>query len=117
MRRLIRSALFVPASKPRAVDKAAHVGADLLILDLEDSVGPEEKAEARACVDTAMSVWSASGAIRTVRINGLDTPWGAADLRMAAQTADAVVIPKVEQVGDLHEVRSALSAHGSSMPI
>ena len=117
MRRLIRSALFVPASKPRAIDKAAHVGADLLILDLEDSVGPDEKEEARATVDTAMDVWSASGAIRTVRVNAMGTPWGAADLRVAAQLADAVIIPKVEQVGDLHEVRSALSSHGSSIPI
>ena len=47
MKRLIRSALFVPAAKPRAIEKAAHAGADLLILDLEDSVGPEEKTEAR----------------------------------------------------------------------
>jgi citrate lyase beta subunit len=116
MRRLIRSALFVPASKPRAVDKAAHVGADLLILDLEDAVGPEEKEEARSGVDTAMDIWSASGAIRAVRINALDTQWGQADLRVAA-LADAVVLPKVQQVGDLHEARSALSTHGTSIPI
>ena len=117
MRRLIRSALFVPAIKPRAVDKAAHVGADLLILDLEDAVGPQEKDEARTSVDTAMDIWSASGAIRAVRINALDTEWGSADIRTAARFADAIVLPKVDQVGDLHEARSALSAHGSSIPI
>ena len=116
MRRLIRSALFVPASKPRAIGKAAHVGADLLILDLEDAVGPEEKEAAREAVAGALDSWSGSGAIRCVRINALDTPWGNADIRAAAR-ADAVVLPKVEQVGDLHGARSALSAHGVSIPI
>jgi len=116
MRRLIRSALFVPASKPRAIEKAAHVGADLLILDLEDAVGPEEKTDARAVVDDALRSWESSGAIRAIRINALETEWGAADLRSAAR-ADAVILPKVEQVGDLHAARSALSSHGSSIPI
>ncbi|MFY0639241.1 HpcH/HpaI aldolase/citrate lyase family protein [Maricaulis maris] len=116
MRRLIRSALFVPASKPRAIEKAAHVGADLLILDLEDAVGPEEKTDARAVVENALHSWDSSGAVRAVRINALETEWGAADLRSAAR-ADAIILPKVEQVGDLHAARSALSSHGSSIPI
>lgn len=116
MRRLIRSALFVPASKPRAIEKAAHVGADLLILDLEDAVGPDEKPAARDSVDEALHAWQSSGAIRAVRINALDTEWGAADIRAAAR-ADAIILPKVEQVGDLHAARSALSSHGSSIPI
>jgi len=116
MRRLIRSALFVPASKPRAIEKAAHVGADLLILDLEDAVGPSEKTEAREIVAEVMQQWDMSGAIRAVRINALETEWGAADIR-AASRADAVILPKVEQVGDLHAARSALSSHGSSIPI
>jgi len=116
MRRLIRSALFVPAFKPRAIEKAAHVGADLLILDLEDAVGPEEKEEARERVGEAMEAWSASGAVRAVRVNGGDTPWGQADMREAAR-ADAVVLPKVDQVGDLHAGRTALNAHGTSIPI
>ncbi|MEP3073375.1 MAG: aldolase/citrate lyase family protein, partial [Maricaulis sp.] len=85
MRRLIRSALFVPASKPRAIEKAAHVGADLLILDLEDAVGPDEKDEARARVADALDSWSASGAIRAVRVNGPDTAWNAADMRESAR--------------------------------
>jgi citrate lyase beta subunit len=116
MRRLIRSALFVPAAKPRAIEKAAHVGADLLILDLEDAVGPEEKEDARDRVAEAMTAWSASGAVRAVRVNALDTPWGQADMRAAAR-ADAVVLPKVNQVGDLHGARTALSSHGTSIPI
>ncbi|MHA6287981.1 HpcH/HpaI aldolase/citrate lyase family protein [Maricaulis sp. CAU 1757] len=116
MKRLIRSALFVPAAKPRAIDKAAHAGADLMILDLEDAVGPEEKAEARDRVADALARWDVSGAIRAVRINALDSEWGQADLRAAAR-ADAIVLPKVDQVGDLHAARSALSSHGSSIAL
>lgn len=116
MRRLIRSALFVPASKPRAIQKAAHLGADMLILDLEDAVGPSEKEKAREQVELALKLWQGSGAIRSVRINALPTPWGTGDMA-AASRADAVILPKVEQVGDLHEARSALNAHGSSIPL
>ena len=116
MRRLIRSALFVPASKPRAIQKAAHLGADMLILDLEDAVGPEEKEAGRAEVASALKAWEGSGALRAVRINALTTQWGAADIAAAAR-ADLIVLPKVEQVGDLHEARSALNAQGSSVPI
>jgi citrate lyase beta subunit len=116
MKRLIRSALFVPASKPRAIQKAAHLGADMLILDLEDAVGPDEKDEARDVVGPALKAWSGSGAVRAVRVNGLDTVWGSADFREAAG-ADAVVLPKVDQIGQLHEARSELNLHGASAPI
>jgi len=116
MKRLIRSALFVPASKPRAIEKAAGLGADMLILDLEDALGPEEKADGRKAVEKALSGWATSGAIRAVRINDLDTPWGQDDVRAACR-ADAIVLPKVDQVGDLHSARQALSSHGVSTPI
>lgn len=116
MRRLIRSALFVPASKPRAIQKAAHIGADMLVLDLEDAVGPDEKEAAREAVGAALETWASSGAVRAVRVNGLETEWGHADMRVAAH-ADAVVLPKVDQVGDLHEARSELNLHGSSIPV
>lgn len=116
MRQLIRSALFVPAIKPRAVEKAAHLGADMLVLDLEDSVGPDEKSDARAHIAPSLKAWEASGAIRCVRVNGLETEWGPADMRLAAD-ADAVLLPKVSSVGDLHDARAALNAHGRSTPI
>jgi citrate lyase beta subunit len=116
MRRLLRSALFVPASRPRAVAKAAHIGADMLVLDLEDAVGPDDKASARDSVTDILRSWEGSGSIRAVRINALATEWGTGDLRVATN-ADAVILPKIDQVGDLHAVRSALSSHGSSIPI
>jgi citrate lyase beta subunit len=116
MKRLIRSALFVPASKPRAIQKAAQLGADMLILDLEDAVGPDEKEAAREAVRPALRTWASSGSICAVRVNGLDTKWGAADFREAVN-ADAVVLPKVDQLGQLHEARSELNLHGASTPI
>lgn len=116
MRRLLRSALFVPASNPRAIDKAAHLGADMLVLDLEDAVGPDEKIDARARVEVALSIWENSGSIRVVRINSLASEWGAADLR-AASRADAIILPKIEHVGELHDARTSLSSQGSSIAI
>ena len=116
MKRLIRSALFVPANNARAIEKAANLGADMLVLDLEDAVGPDDKDAAREIVAGALSLWQSSGALRAVRVNGANTAWGAADLRAASQ-AEAVILPKVEQVGDLHAARSTLNAHGSSVPL
>ncbi|WP_417469418.1 HpcH/HpaI aldolase/citrate lyase family protein [Maricaulis sp.] len=116
MKRLIRSALFVPANNPRAIEKAAQLGADMLVLDLEDAVGPDDKEGARGLIPGTLEHWQTSGALRAVRVNGADTPWGAGDLRAASQ-ADAVILPKVEQVGDLHGARSSLNAYGSSVPL
>jgi len=116
MKRLIRSALFVPANNPRAIEKAAQLGADMLVLDLEDAVGPDDKESARGLISGTLEHWRSSGALCAVRVNGADTPWGAGDLRAASQ-AEAVILPKVEQVGDLHGARSSLNACGSSVPL
>lgn len=116
MKRLIRSALFVPANNPRAIEKAAQLGADMLVLDLEDAVGPDDKEAVRALVPQVLERWQSSGAVRAVRVNSAGTAWGAADLR-AAIKAEAVILPKVEQVGDLHAARSSLNAYGSSVPL
>lgn len=103
---LMRSALFVPASRPSAIEKAAGTGADLLMLDLEDAVGEGDKAEAREAVGTAISLWRGAGVCAAIRINGTDTPHWRADLE-AASAADLIVIPKVDGVGDLEAVREA----------
>jgi citrate lyase beta subunit len=116
MKRLIRSALFVPANNPRAIEKAALLGADMLVLDLEDAVGPDDKDAVRALVPQALERWQSSGAVLAVRVNAGNTAWGAADLRGASK-AEAIILPKVEQVGDLHAARSALNAFGSSVPL
>lgn len=92
---LVRSVLYLPASNARAVEKARTLPADVVVLDLEDAVAPEAKADARdAAVAAAMT--GGFGGRLAVRINGLDTPWGADDLIALAQTpVTTVVAPKV----------------------
>ena len=91
-----RSVLFLPASNPRAIEKARTLACDVAILDLEDAVAPEAKAEARAAAVAAVQA-GGFGPRLGVRINGLDTPWGEADLQALQGTGvDLVVVPKVE---------------------
>jgi len=95
--RLRRSALYVPGSNPRALQKAAELPADVLILDLEDAVLPAAKAEARAAVMAAVAARRFGHREVVIRINGTDTAWGASDLEAAAASgADGLLLPKVE---------------------
>jgi citrate lyase subunit beta/citryl-CoA lyase len=92
---LKRSLLYVPAINARALDKALGLPADAVIIDLEDSVGPEAKDQARAAAVAAIRR-GFPGKIVALRCNALDTPWGPADLRAAVEAApDVVVTPKV----------------------
>ena len=102
--RPIRSALFVPGSRPRAIEKAAGLKADMLILDLEDAAGPDEKAEAQTRVSGALSSWADCGTVRAVRVNAIGTGLEAGDIA-AALAADAIVLPKVERVDDVQAAR------------
>lgn len=109
-----RSALFMPASNPRALAKARSLPADIIILDLEDAVAPEQKDEARdAAVATIYSGGFGNREV-AIRVNGLDTPWGAADLAAVANCGvDAVVAPKVNGPQDVLAWNEAL-AHAAS---
>ncbi|MEL6996788.1 MAG: CoA ester lyase [Pseudomonadota bacterium] len=109
-----RSALYMPGSKPQALDKARSLAADALILDLEDAVVPAEKPAARDTVTAALAQGGYGGRELIVRINGLDTPWGPDDLIAAATSgADAVLIPKVESAETIHDVSARLDAAGA----
>jgi citrate lyase subunit beta/citryl-CoA lyase len=91
-----RSVLFVPGSNARALAKARALPADGLILDLEDAVAPTEKESARRLVAASLAEGGFGRRERVVRVNGLDSPWGAADLEaMARAGADAICLPKV----------------------
>lgn len=106
-----RSLLFVPADQEAKVRKAAALDADGVILDLEDGVAPERKAEARAAVVAALATLSFGARERLVRINALDSPWGREDLaalRAAAVLPDTVVIPKIDRPEQLLDVAQAL---------
>ena len=92
-----RSVLYLPGSNPRALDKARTLPADGLIFDLEDAVAPEAKEAARANVAAALSEGGYAPRELILRVNGLDTVWGHADLAIAATLPiDAVLLPKVE---------------------
>ena len=74
-----RSVLYIPGSKERALEKALGLAADAIIFDLEDAVAPEEKPAARDLLARVLRDWDFGKRARIVRINGLDTPWGADD--------------------------------------
>ena len=109
-----RSVLYMPGSKPRALEKARGLAADALILDLEDAVAPGEKAAAREGVVAALAEGGYGPRETVVRVNGLDTEWGAADLDAAAATgADAILVPKVESAAMVAEVERRMIAAGA----
>jgi citrate lyase subunit beta / citryl-CoA lyase len=92
-----RSALYLPGNKPRALEKGKSLPADVVILDLEDAVGPDAKADSRATVCDAISSDSYGPREVVVRVNGLDTEWHDEDLAaVAGSAAHGVLVPKVE---------------------
>jgi len=112
--RPLRSVLYIPGSKPRALDKARGLPADAIIFDLEDAVIPEEKVTARATLAEALATGGYGTRMKIIRINGLDTEWGADDAKAAAEMgADAILLPKVNSPADL----DALAAITGDMPL
>lgn len=109
-----RSALYMPGSNARALDKARELPADQVILDLEDAVAPGAKADARARVVEAARAGGYGRREVLVRVNGLDTPWGHADLAAAATSgADGVLVPKVESADMVRRCLAVLDAAGA----
>lgn len=108
MRRPCRTVLYLPAAHPRAVEKARVLDVDAVILDLEDAVAPELKAEARAAAVAAAVAGGFRGRLG-VRVNGADTPWGADDLAAVAAAPIAfVVAPKISGPADIAPIAARL---------
>lgn len=104
-----RSALYMPGSNERALQKAKTIPADVLILDLEDAVAPDAKPLARDQVCAAVKSGGYGGREVVIRINALETPWGTDDLMAAiAAEPDAVLVPKVVHAGDVISVAKIL---------
>jgi citrate lyase beta subunit len=104
----------MPGSRERALEKARSLPADGLILDLEDAVGLAEKETARGLVAEAVRRRPYGKREVIIRINGLDSPWGAADLEMAAfMGPDAILVPKVENAATVQQVAARLAALGA----
>lgn len=109
-----RSALYMPGSNARALEKAKSLDADAIVLDLEDAVAPEQKDMARGQVCAAVAAGGFGHRQVVIRINALDTPWGAEDLSAAAKAApDAVLLPKPDGGRDIERATDALRQAGA----
>lgn len=105
--RLLRSVLYIPGSKARALEKARTLAVDAIIFDLEDAVAPDEKASARDTLASELNTGGYGHRLRIVRTNGLDTAWGADDAKAVARMeCDALLLPKVESKADIDAVRA-----------
>src|SRR5271156_4327446 len=95
-----RSVLYMPGSNAKALAKASMLPADALILDLEDSVAPDQKITARERVVQALRTGGFGGREVVIRVNGPHSPWGEEALAAASAAGpDAVLLPKVDGPG------------------
>ena len=107
--RPFRSVLYMPGSNQRALEKAKTLAADALILDLEDAVAPDAKAEARNLIATAVNQGGYVNRYLIVRINGFDTEWGKDDLAGIANCKPhAILLPKVSTPEDIQTLASKM---------
>ena len=120
-----RCQLFGPGSRPALFEKMAASAADVINLDLEDSVAPSDKDSARANIIAATHDVDWGGKTLSVRINGLDTPYWYRDvvdlLEQASDRLDQIMIPKVGNAADIYAVDALVSsieaAKGRTKPI
>ena len=104
--------MYMPGANARALEKAKTLAADGFIFDLEDAVAPDAKETARRQVRDAVDAGGYGARERVVRVNGLDTPWGADDIAaFASADIDAVLLPKVEGPPMVEQVVKLLAAH------
>lgn len=100
-----RAVLFMPATNARAIDKARTLPVDGIALDLEDSIAPEKKGEARAAAVDAIRAGGFGRREIVMRLNGPETPWFEADLAAAAAACpDAVLVPKLERPEQIERI-------------
>ena len=113
-----RSALYMPGSNARALEKAKSLDADVIIFDLEDAVAPDVKQTARDQVIAALSSGAYGRRELVVRINGLDSEWGRDDIAaVAPHSPAALLIPKVETAEQLHAVAEVVPEGHSSIAL
>jgi len=108
----------MPGSNARALEKARHLPADGIILDLEDSVGPDAKAVARDQIAKAVAARGFGKREVLIRTNSLDTPWWIDDITMAGKARpDGILVPKISSVADLSAIADRLDAIGADPSI
>lgn len=100
--RPFRSVLYIPADKPRALDKARNLACDAIIFDLEDAVGPDAKEAARVTLCEELQKGGYGARTKLVRVNGFDTIWGRQDLlAIRGLPIDGILLPKVSSGWDI----------------
>ena len=106
--RLNRSELAIPGSQPQMFEKAAKLDVDVIFLDLEDAVAPNEKEQARENIIKALNEIDWGNKSMSVRINGLDTHYMYRDVvdvvEQAGERLDLIMIPKVGTAADVYAV-------------
>lgn len=110
-----RSVLYMPGANARAQQKATQLDCDGLILDLEDAVATDSKVAARDTIIASLTIHDYGYRERIVRVNGLDTPWGAADVAaLKGLAVDAVLFPKVESAAMVETAAQSLESLSSA---
>ncbi|MDE2229954.1 MAG: CoA ester lyase [Alphaproteobacteria bacterium] len=113
-----RSALFVPGTNARALEKARSLKADALIFDLEDSVAPDAKAASRDAIAAALAQGGYGRRELILRVNALNTEWADGDLKAAARMRlDAVLLPKVESEAEPRKAEAILISSGAPLDL
>ena len=110
-----RSALYIPGSKVRALEKAKSLPADAILFDLEDAVAPDEKPNARRLLADTLAKGGYGARALIVRINALDTPWGEDDLaEIGRARPEAILLPKVNGAADVEALARKLDARAET---
>lgn len=113
-----RSCLYMPGANSRALEKAKTLDTDVVIIDLEDAVAPESKEAARLAVVKAVESKSYGNREVVVRVNGVDSEWGRADMAAAVSAGpDAILVPKIVSAEDIYQLDAAISNIDSSSQV
>ncbi|MCA2011984.1 CoA ester lyase [Cereibacter sphaeroides] len=113
--RPFRSALYIPGSKERALEKARGLATDAIIFDLEDAVAVDEKANARETLASALASMDFGPRAKLVRLNGFDTDWAERDLEVISLAKpEAVLLPKVNSAADIEALAAKLDARADT---
>ena len=114
-----RSALYMPGSNERALEKAKSLSADLFIFDMEDAVSPDNKERARDLISNVLSNQKADyrGKKILTRINSMDTVWASMDLECLQNSGtDGILFPKVSEVSDMLLIQKKLGGLNFKKP-
>ena len=115
---ILRSALYMPGINKKAMDKALKLDCDAVIFDLEDAVDASRKEDARQLVKRQIENNDYAPRKVVVRVNDLNTKWGAFDVAAVANSRiQAILLPKVFEIRDVNRMVQSLDAHESDLPL